>query len=58
MPNVLPSIHSAARSQSDAVSVDERMRPYLIDAEPYYRASGNEVALFRAAFARGLPMIL
>ena len=38
--------------------MDERIRPYLIDSEPYYRAAGNEVGLFAAAFNRGLPMIL
>lgn len=38
--------------------MDERIRPYLIADEPYYRSAGNEVALFGAAVARGLPMIL
>jgi len=38
--------------------MDERIRPYLIADEPYYRSAGNEVALFGAALARGLPMIL
>jgi len=38
--------------------MDKRIRPYLIEEEPYYRAAGNEVALFAAAFRRGLPMIL
>ena len=38
--------------------MDERIRPYLIEHEPYYRASGDEVALFGAAMARGLPMML
>ena len=38
--------------------MDERIRPYLIADEPYYRPAGNEVALFSAALARGLPMIL
>ncbi len=34
------------------------LQPYLIEREPYYRAAGNEVALFTAAFARRLPMML
>ena len=38
--------------------MDERIRPYVIANEPYYRPAGNEVALFGAALARGLPMIL
>jgi nitric oxide reductase NorQ protein len=38
--------------------MDERIRSYLITDEPYYRSAGNEVALFGAALARGLPMIL
>ena len=38
--------------------MDERIRSYLIADEPYYRSAGNEVALFGAALARGLPMIL
>lgn len=38
--------------------MDERIRPFLIEKEPYYREAGNEVALFSAAVARGLPMML
>jgi nitric oxide reductase NorQ protein len=38
--------------------MDERIRPYLIEREPYYRAAGDEVTLFGAAIARGLPMML
>ena len=38
--------------------MDERIRPYLIDSEPYYRAAGDEIALCGAALARGLPMML
>ena len=38
--------------------MDERIRPYLIEREPYYRAAGDEVRLFGAAIARGLPMML
>lgn len=38
--------------------MDDRIRPFLVEEEPYYRASGNEVELFSAAVARGLPMIL
>ena len=38
--------------------MDERIRPYLIDREPYYRAAGDEIALCAAALARGLPMML
>ena len=38
--------------------MDERIRSYLLADEPYYRSAGNEVALFGAALARGLPMIL
>ena len=38
--------------------MDERIRPYLIDREPYYRAAGDEIALCSAALARGLPMML
>jgi nitric oxide reductase NorQ protein len=41
-----------------AVSVDEKIRPYLIDYEPYYQEAGKEIALFSAAYARRLPMIL
>lgn len=38
--------------------MDDRIRPFLVDKEPYYRAAGNEIELFSAAMARGLPMIL
>ncbi len=31
---------------------------YRIDQEPYYRVHGNEVALFEAAFADRMPMML
>ena len=38
--------------------MDDTIRPYLIETEPYYRAARNEVALFEAACLRGLPMML
>jgi nitric oxide reductase NorQ protein len=31
---------------------------YRVDREPFYQASGNEVGLFEAAYARRLPMML
>jgi nitric oxide reductase NorQ protein len=31
---------------------------YLVTAEPYYHATGNEVAVFEAAYATRLPMML
>lgn len=34
------------------------IRPYLIDSEPYYHSAGDEIALFEAAYAQRLPMIL
>lgn len=38
--------------------MDDYISPLLIEQEPYYRSVGKEVALFSAAMARGLPMIL
>ena len=38
--------------------MNDHVRPFLIEREPYYRSTANEVALFGAAMARGLPMIL
>lgn len=38
--------------------MDNYINPLLIENEPYYRSTGNEVALFSAAMARRLPMIL
>lgn len=38
--------------------MDKKISSYLIEREPYYRAAGNEVAVFSAAFTRGLPMML
>ncbi len=38
--------------------MNEFIRPLLIEDEPYYRSAGNEIALFSAAMARGLPMML
>ncbi|WKL23673.1 CbbQ/NirQ/NorQ/GpvN family protein (plasmid) [Agrobacterium tumefaciens] len=36
----------------------EKLQSLIIEDEPYYRSSGNEVALFSAAMKRRLPMIL
>ncbi len=33
-------------------------RPYFIQKEPYYRPIGNEVALYEAAYATRMPMML
>lgn len=38
--------------------MDSYLKPLTIEDEPYYRSAGDEVALFSAAMARGLPMIL
>jgi nitric oxide reductase NorQ protein len=37
---------------------DGIVRQYTIDAEPYYRAIADEVALFEAAYAVRMPMML
>jgi nitric oxide reductase NorQ protein len=37
---------------------DGIVRQYAIDAEPYYRAVADEVALFEAAYAVRMPMML
>ena len=37
--------------------MNEQIRPYLIETEPYYHSSGNEVELFEAAYALRMPMI-
>ncbi|MBI3530713.1 MAG: CbbQ/NirQ/NorQ/GpvN family protein [Betaproteobacteria bacterium] len=37
---------------------DGIVRQYTIDAEPYYRAVADEVALFEAAYAVRMPMML
>jgi nitric oxide reductase NorQ protein len=34
------------------------LRDYLIEEEPYYRAVGDEVRLFEAAYANRMPMML
>ena len=34
------------------------LRPFRIAAEPYYRAAGDEVALFSAAYAARVPLML
>lgn len=38
--------------------MNEKIAPYLIESEPYYRSVGHEVDLFEAAYARRLPLIL
>ncbi len=32
--------------------------PYLVEREPYYRAVGNEVEMYRAAYAAKMPVML
>ncbi len=41
----------------DADGVDP-MHGFLVEQEPYYRSVGDEVALFEAAYANRLPMML
>jgi nitric oxide reductase NorQ protein len=38
--------------------MDSRIRPYLIDSQPYYQPVGDEVELFEAAYRCRIPMIL
>lgn len=38
--------------------MNQLILPYLIDHEPFYRAAGDEVELFEAAYALRMPMIL
>jgi len=42
----------------DRYTPDNAIRQYLIESEPYYRATGNEVALYEAAYAVRMPMML
>jgi nitric oxide reductase NorQ protein len=49
------------RARDAAGACDEStmdLRDYLIGAEPYYRAVGDETRLFEAAFASRMPMML
>ena len=34
------------------------LKDYLLEAEPYYRPTGNEITLFEAAYADRMPMML
>jgi nitric oxide reductase NorQ protein len=52
----MPSIKSAAGSQTVAPHV--AIRPYFLTSEPYYRPLGDEIALFEAAYAARLPVML
>jgi nitric oxide reductase NorQ protein len=38
--------------------MNDKILPYLIDTEPYYRAAGKEVELFEAAYSLRMPMVL
>jgi nitric oxide reductase NorQ protein len=38
--------------------MNDCIKPYLIDKEPFYRPFGAEIELFEAAYARRMPMIL
>lgn len=38
--------------------MNELVQPYLIESEPFYRSSANEVELFEAAYRLRMPMIL
>lgn len=41
-----------------ASPVADPLADFMITEEPYYRASGQEVALFEAAYAMGIPIML
>lgn len=38
--------------------MNERLEPYIIESEPYYRPVGRELELFDASYARRMPLIL
>jgi len=38
--------------------MNELIQPYIIDAEPYYASSSNEIELFEAAYKLRMPMVL
>jgi nitric oxide reductase NorQ protein len=38
--------------------MNAQIKPYLIEAEPYYRQVAQELSLFEAAYARRLPLLL
>lgn len=42
----------------NAPALDQVIRQYWIDDEPYYRAVGDEVQVFEAAYAVRMPMML
>ena len=42
----------------DRYPADELISQYQILQEPYYRATGNEIALYEAAYAVRMPMML
>jgi nitric oxide reductase NorQ protein len=38
--------------------MNQRIEPYRIESEPYYRPVSDEVSLFEAAYARRIPLLL
>lgn len=50
-----PGFDEAGHSEAERASV---LEPYRAHAEPYYLSVGNEVALFEAAYAARLPLML
>jgi nitric oxide reductase NorQ protein len=48
----------AGRTETGVDVRGTELRDYRIDQEPYYRAPGDEVALFEAAHASRMPMML
>ena len=38
--------------------MNEKLQPYFIQREPFYRGSGNEIVLFEAAYKLRMPMVL
>jgi nitric oxide reductase NorQ protein len=42
----------------DRHPADDLISQYVIDEEPYYRATGQEIALYEAAYAVRMPMML
>lgn len=45
-------------SPMDRYAPDDLISQYLIQAEPYYRATGDEIRLYEAAYAVRMPMML
>src|SRR5579885_2244911 len=56
--SVAASERSAARPAAEVAASGDALAAYRVTEEPYYRAVGDEVALYEAAYSVRMPIML